>query len=97
MASVELVHPVDNTWLTPRRPSAIEISLDTIPTIETGIAYGEILWNSPAKYSAYCRSATSAPPPPLPMTTPKSGMSGSRPESFSASRAASTAMRETLE
>ena len=38
MASVELVQPVEITWLTPRSPSAIEISLDTIPTIDTGIA-----------------------------------------------------------
>ena len=38
MASVELVHPHDSTWLTPWRRSEIEISLDTIPTIETGIA-----------------------------------------------------------
>ena len=40
MASVELVHPVETTWLIPCRPSAIEISLEIIPTIETGMAYG---------------------------------------------------------
>jgi hypothetical protein len=38
MASVELVQPHDSTWLTPRRRSEIEISLDSMPTIETGIA-----------------------------------------------------------
>ena len=40
MASVELVHPVDSTWLIPCSSSAIEISLEIIPTIDTGIAYG---------------------------------------------------------
>src|SRR5213592_2537722 len=38
IASVELVQPHDNTWLTPRRRSEIEISLETIPTIEIGMA-----------------------------------------------------------
>ena len=38
IASVELVHPVEMTWLMPCSSSAIEISLDTMPTIETGIA-----------------------------------------------------------
>ena len=38
IASVELVQPVESTWLMPRSPSAIEISLETMPTIETGIA-----------------------------------------------------------
>ncbi len=41
MASVELVQPVERTWLIPRKPSAMEISLATMPTIDTGIAYGE--------------------------------------------------------
>ena len=40
MASVELVQPHDSTWLMPRSRSEIEISLDTMPTMETGIAYG---------------------------------------------------------
>ena len=40
MASVELVQPHDSTWLMPRRRSEIEISLDTMPTIDTGMAYG---------------------------------------------------------
>src|SRR5438034_365827 len=40
IASVELVQPHDSTWLTPRRRNEIEISLDIIPTIEMGIAYG---------------------------------------------------------
>ena len=34
------MQPVDSTWLMPCSPSAMEISLDTMPTIETGIAYG---------------------------------------------------------
>ena len=38
MASVELVQPVDSTWLMPCSPSAIEISLDTMPQIDTGMA-----------------------------------------------------------
>ena len=40
MASVELVQPHERTWLIPCSRSEIEISLDTIPTIDTGIAYG---------------------------------------------------------
>ena len=43
IASVELVHPHDNTWLRPRIRSEIEISLDIIPTIEMGMAYGVTL------------------------------------------------------
>ena len=43
-ASVELVQPVDSTWLTPRRPSAIEISLDTMPQMPTAMAYGVTCW-----------------------------------------------------
>ncbi len=39
MASVELVHPHDSTWLTPRSRSEIEISLETIPTIDTGLEF----------------------------------------------------------
>jgi hypothetical protein len=38
IASVELVQPVESTWLIPCSSSAIEISLEIIPTIDTGIA-----------------------------------------------------------
>ena len=38
IASVELVQPHDSTWLTPRSRREIEISLESIPTIDTGIA-----------------------------------------------------------
>ena len=38
IASVELVQPVDTTWLMPWSSSAIEISLEIMPTIDTGIA-----------------------------------------------------------
>ena len=34
------MHPHDSTWLSPRILSEIEISLDIIPTIEIGMAYG---------------------------------------------------------
>ena len=34
------MQPHDSTWLTPRSRSEIEISLDIMPTIDTGIAYG---------------------------------------------------------
>ena len=37
---MELVQPHDSTWLMPRRPSEIEISLDTMPQMPTAIAYG---------------------------------------------------------
>ena len=40
IASVELVQPHDSTWLMPCSRNEIEISLDTIPTIDTGMAYG---------------------------------------------------------
>jgi hypothetical protein len=38
IASVELVQPHDNTWLRPRNPSEIEISLETMPQMPTAIA-----------------------------------------------------------
>ena len=40
IASVELVQPQDRTWLTPRSRSEIDTSLDIMPTIEIGMAYG---------------------------------------------------------
>ena len=40
MASVELVHPHDRTWLMPWSRNEIDTSLDSMPTIEIGIAYG---------------------------------------------------------
>ena len=72
----------------PRRPSAIEISLDTMPQIPTAIAYGVTCWPLFWKKSWYCRSPTSMPPPPLPMITPALGSANDRPASFHASRAA---------
>src|SRR5581483_2453842 len=41
IASVELVQPHESTWLTPCSRSEIDTSLDIMPTIDTGIAYGE--------------------------------------------------------
>jgi hypothetical protein len=83
---VELVHPVETTWLTPCSSSAIEISLEIIPTIDTGMAYGVTrFWPSP-KNSAYCRSATSMPPAPLPTSTPPPGSASRSPASAHASR-----------
>ena len=97
MASVELVHPVDTTWLMPCSSSAMEISLEIIPTIETGIAYGVTRFQPSVKNSAYCRSATSMPPAPLPTSTPASGSFRRRPASAQASRAAITAISDALE
>jgi hypothetical protein len=34
------VQPHDRTWLRPRSPSEMEISLDTIPQMPTAMAYG---------------------------------------------------------
>ena len=48
---MELVQPHDSTWLTPRSRSEIEISLDTMPTIDTGIAYGVTLFPRSTKKS----------------------------------------------
>ena len=97
MASVELVQPVERTWLMPLRPSAIEISLETIPTIDTGMAYGVTFFQLSVKYSSYWRSATSIPPAPLPTRTPADGSSIRRPASLHASRAAMTAISDVLE
>jgi hypothetical protein len=97
MASVELVHPVDSTWLMPCSSSAIEISLEIIPTIDTGIAYGVTRFQPSLKNSWYWRSATSIPPAPLPTSTPAPGSLRHKPASFQASLAAMTAIREARE
>ena len=38
-ASVEEVHPVDRTWLGPRRPKRMDSSLLIVPGVEEGITY----------------------------------------------------------
>ena len=38
MASVDEVQPVDSTWLMPRSPSEIDISLETMPQMPTAMA-----------------------------------------------------------
>jgi hypothetical protein len=68
----------------------MEISLDTMPTIDTGMAYGVTRLPRSTKKSWYCRSPTSMPPPPLPMTTPAFGSATDSPASRHASRAATT-------
>ena len=90
MASVDDVHPVDSTWLTPRRPSEIDISLETIPQMPTAMAYGVTVRPPLVKKSWYWRSPTSIPPPPLPISTPAPGSPTRRPASRHASRPAST-------
>jgi hypothetical protein len=40
IASVELVHPVDSTWLSPRRPKAMDTSLESMPTNAEDTAKG---------------------------------------------------------
>src|SRR5580765_3282042 len=97
MASVELVQPHDSTWLTPRSRSEMAISLDTMPTIETGMAYGVTFLPRSTKNSWYWRSPTSMPPPPLPITTPAPGSAMPRPASVHASRAATTPMSAARE
>ena len=57
----------------PCSSSAIEISLEIMPTIDTGIAYGVTRFQPSLKNSKYCRSATSMPPAPLPTSTPAPG------------------------
>ena len=75
----------------PRSRSEIEISLDTMPTIDTGIAYGVTLRPRSTKKSWYCRSPTSMPPPPLPIDRRRRCGSPMRsPASTHASRAAMT-------
>ena len=90
MASVDDVQPVESTWLMPRSPSEIEISLDTMPQMPTAIAYGVTCRPPLVKKSWYWRSPTSMPPPPLPMITPAPGSPTRRPASCHASRAAIT-------
>ena len=51
IASVELVQPVEMTWLMPCSWSAIEISLEIMPTIEMGIAYGVTRFHPSVKNS----------------------------------------------
>src|SRR4029450_6794720 len=97
IASVELVQPVEMTWLMPCNSSAIEISLEIMPTIATGIPYGATRFQPSPKNSPYCRSATSIPPAPLPTSTPAFGSLSRRPASAHASRAAMTAISEALE
>ena len=53
MASVELVQPVDTTWLMPKSSSAIEISLESMPTIDIGMAYGVTRFQPSVKNSKY--------------------------------------------
>ena len=76
---------------------AIEISLESMPTIETGIAYGVTRFQPSVKNSKYWRSATSIPPAPLPMSTPASGSPARRPASAQASVAAITPMSDARE
>jgi hypothetical protein len=84
------VQPHDSTWLIPRRPSEIEISLDTIPQMPTAIAYGVTCLPPDVKKSSYCFSPTSIPPPPLPIRTPAPDSPARSPASRHASRAAIT-------
>jgi hypothetical protein len=97
MASVELVQPVDTTWLMPCSSSAIDTSLEIMPTIDTGIAYGVTRFHPSVKNSPYCRSATSIPPAPLPTSTPASGSFRRSPASCHASLAAMTAISDAFE
>src|SRR5438034_682386 len=53
----------------PCRRREMEISLDTMPTMEIGIAYGVTFLPRSTKKSKYCRSPTSMPTPPLPVIT----------------------------
>ena len=79
MASVDDVQPVDSTWLMPRRPSEIDISLDTMPQMPTAMAYGVTCRPPLVKKSWYWRSPTSMPPPPLPMITPGARFADAQP------------------
>src|SRR6185436_10217013 len=43
MASVELVHPVETMCDRPRRPNAIESSLESPPCVEAGMVYTRLV------------------------------------------------------
>ena len=81
----------------PCSSSAIEISLEIMPTIETGIAYGVTRFQPSLKNSKYWRSATSMPPAPLPTSTPAPGSFRRSPASCQASVAAITAISDAFE
>jgi hypothetical protein len=68
-----------------------------MPTMETGMAYGVTRFQPSLKNSAYCRSATSMPPAPLPTSTPVPGSPRRSPASCHASLAATTAISEAFE
>jgi len=55
------VQPQDITWLMPRSPSEIEISLDTIPQMPTAIAYGVTCRPPLVMKTSYCFSPPSMP------------------------------------
>src|SRR5207237_1838230 len=96
-ASVELVQPVETMCDKPRKPKAIDNSLDKPPCVDEGIVYTLALALEPLNQWAYCCSVNARPPPPVPNTTPKErrwskdSSSGWRFASVKASRAAARA------
>src|SRR6185369_1575980 len=97
MASVELVQPVETMCDKPRKPNAIDNSLESPPCVDAGIVYTLAFVVGPTYQYSYCCSVNARPPPPVPSSTPKARRSSSdkslvkRRASSSASRAAASA------
>src|SRR5271165_5224053 len=103
MASVEEVHPAVTTWLYPRKPKRILISLGMVPMVPLGIQKTLTCFTCPECHRRYCSSENSWAPPPVPRITPISRFSsidiaeGSRPASVMASVEAAMASGTTRE
>src|SRR5579862_1211606 len=103
MASVEEVHPAVTTWLYPRNPKRMEISLESVPMVPLGIQKMLTCFTCPECHRRYCSSENSCAPPPVPSITPISRFSsidipeGSIPASWSASLEAAIAKGTTRE
>src|SRR5882762_10908560 len=103
IASVDDVHPVVTTWLYPRNPKRIWISLDIVPIVPLGMQKRLTCLMLPECQSRYCSSENSCAPPPDPMTIPISRFSsidieaGSSPPLLMASAQAAIPRGTTLD
>src|SRR6185503_6725819 len=92
MASVELVQPVETMCDKPRKPNAIDNSLESPPCVDAGIVYTLAFVVGPTYQYSYCCSVNARPPPPVPSSTPNARRSSSE-RSWGKSCASSNASR----
>src|SRR5205085_8688142 len=103
IASLEDVQLVVTTWLYPRKPKRMEISLEIVPIVPLGMQNRLTCLTCPECHNRYCSSENSCAPPPEPRITPicrcssSDMVAGSRPESCSASVEAASASGTTRE